>query len=137
MYSMYIDKLYICISYAHKLWEENIIDLTCKISKTILMYLKCRQFLILHVLFKIYSHVSLLILLVSDNQGFTIYCTSGKGLFICFKFVDRYMLDFGLIWISTTKWFIIKNSQTMQFRIYLIIKILKNYLNKSSCKNYV
>lgn len=92
-------------------------------------------------LFKIYSHVSVLILLVSDKQGITIYCTSGKGLpvFICFKFVDiRYMLDFGFIWISTTKWFIIKKiHKTMQLRIYMIIKFFKNYLNKSSCKNYV
>lgn len=45
-------------------------------------------------LFKIYSHVSLLILLVSDKQGITIYSTSGKGLYLS---VSNLLIDICLI----------------------------------------
>lgn len=55
------------------------------------MYLKCRQFLILHVLF---IQNSLLILLVSDKQGITIYSTSGKGLYLS---VSNLLIDICLI----------------------------------------
>lgn len=104
------------------------------------MYLKCKQFLILHFLFIqiLFTCKFILILLVSDNQGITIYCTSGKGLFICFKFVDRYMLDFWIyLNIDHKMIYYKKNHKTIQLRIYMIIKFFKNYLNKSSCKNYV
>lgn len=101
------------------------------------MYLKCRQFLILHFLFLIFK-IYLLILLVTDNQGITIYCTSGKGLFICFKFVDRYYAWFWIYLNIDHKMIHYKKiHKTMQLRIYMIIKFFKFFLNKSSCKKYV